>query len=322
MQAIILYCSPTTIPTWATRKRYWELIFLKPFAPKGIAGERTHAAMIATKQNSLTVMLLFIAITFAMVGCDQDQPDEQAGGESGADSHGTDDDSNSTAQSKTQEAGTSNDADDVTMSNAQGKTMTLSMRTLPNSRGFLYCELVFNYGDKGNDIYSTSPIGEPQLDWWDTLDLDALAMAYGAESVYKNGPQWWSMDEVGVMASEAEEVAGVEMVFGAHLPPGTLAIPKYTVFNPAKFQNLVWKAGKPVYQIVHADGHVYVLQGHKIPAEELAALGDRFQNMPEGWEYRVKVLDDDLVMHLTPSEPIPSIQDEFDQIYIRIPESE
>lgn len=214
------------------------------------------------------------------------------------------------------------EAGEAKMTTGQGKTMTLTLQTLPNSRGYLYCELVFNYGKKGNDIYSTSPLAEANLDWWNKLDLEALAKEFGAESVYKNGPQWWSMDEVGVMASEPVEVAGARMVFGAHLPPGTLKIPKYTVFNPAKYQNLTWKAGKPVYELVDADGHVYVLQGHKIPTDELATLGEKFKNLPEGWKYRVKVFDDDLVMKLTPLKPIPSVQDEFDQIYIRIPESE
>lgn len=209
----------------------------------------------------------------------------------------------------------------VAMTTGQGKTITLTLQTLPNSRGFQYCELVFNYGDMGNDIYSTSPLAAARLDWWDNLDVEALAKEFGAKSVYKNGPQWWSMDEVGVMASEPVQVAGVEMVFGAHLPAGTLAIPKYTVFNPAKFQNLTWKAAKPVYQLVDPDGHVYVLQGHKVPEESLATLGDRFKQLPNGWTYRVNVLTEDLVMKLTPKEPIPSVQDEFDQIYIRIPES-
>jgi len=148
----------------------------------------------------------------------------------------------------------------------------------------------------------------------------SLTKEFGAESVYKNGPQWWSMDEVGVMASKPVEVAGVNMVFGAHFPPGTLKISKYTAFSLAKFQNLVRKAGKPVYQLVDTGGHIYVLQGHKVPTDKLATLGERFKKLPEGWKYRVKVLDNDLVMKLTPRQPIPTVQDEFDQIYIRIPE--
>jgi hypothetical protein len=73
---------------------------------------------------------------------------------------------------------------------------------------------------------------------------------------------------------------------------------------------------------VDAEGHIYVLQGHKVPQESLAMLGEKFQRLPENWEYRVQALDDDLAMRLTPEVPIPSIQDEFNQIYIRIPESE
>lgn len=206
------------------------------------------------------------------------------------------------------------------MTTGQGKTVALSMQTLPNSRGYLYCELVFNYGNAGYDIYSTSPLAEADLEWWGGLDLDSLAKEFGAESVFPNGPQWWSMDEVGVMASEPVHVAGVDMVFGAHLPPGTLKIPNYTVFSPAKTQNLTWKAGKQIHQLVDGDGHVYVLQGHKIPGDALATLGERFKQLPDGWEYRVSVQAGDLVMKLTPDVPIPSVQDEFDQIYIRIPE--
>jgi hypothetical protein len=205
------------------------------------------------------------------------------------------------------------------MKTGQGKTMTLTLQTLPNSHEYQYCELVFDYGDVGNDIYSTSPLAEADLDWWNNLDTEALAKEFGAKRVYKNGPQWWSMDEVGQMMSETVMVASVGMGFGANLPPGITSIPKYAVFNPAKFQNLVWKAGKPTYRLVDPEGHVYVVQGHKIPVESMATLGEKFEELPEGWKYVVEVPTEDLVMNLTPAKPIPSVLDEFDQIYIRIP---
>lgn len=211
------------------------------------------------------------------------------------------------------------EAPSVSMTTGQGDVMTLTLRTLPDSRGYIYCELVFLYPE-GSDIYSTSPVAPCSVEWWDGLDLEALAEEFGAEAVVKNGPQWWSMDEVGVMASEEIPVAGVNMVFGAHLPAGTMETPKYTVFYPAKYQNLTWKAGQPTYRLVDADGYVYVIQGHKVPADQLATLGDQMQDLPEGWGYVVEAPTEDLVFHLTPAEPIPSVQDEFDQIYIRIPE--
>ena len=110
------------------------------------------------------------------------------------------------------------------------------------------------------------------------------------------------------------------MNFGAHLPAGTMSTPKYEVFNPAKYQYLTWKAGEPTYQLVDPDGHVYVVQGHKIPVDKMATLGDRMEKLPTDWKYQVVSLAEDLVMNLTPAHAIPSVQDEFDQIYIRIPE--
>ena len=208
----------------------------------------------------------------------------------------------------------------ATMKTARGEELPLTMQTLKNARGYQYCEIVFDYGDKGNDLCSTSPLALADLEWWDSLDTKKLAEEFGANAVYKNGPQWWSMDEVGVMGSKPVDIAGVQMIFGAHLPAGTLNIPKYTVFSPAKYQNLVWKAGLPVYQLVDPDGHVYVLQGNKVETEKLAELDKHFKQLPEGWVYRVAKLDKDLVMNLTPKVAIPSVQDEFDQIYIRLPE--
>ena len=205
------------------------------------------------------------------------------------------------------------------MTTGQGKTYTLTPQQLDDARDYLYCELVFDYGNQGSDIYSTSPLAPCDLAWWDGLDLAALAKAFGADRVVKNGPQRWSMDTVRVMASAPIAVAGVTMVFGAHLPPGTMGTSAYTVFSPAKYQYLVWDAGKPTYQIVDADGYAYVLQGYKVAPDQLASLGEQFQHLPAGWSYHVVTPDKDLVFDLTPAAPIPSIQDEFDQVYIRVP---
>ncbi|MCB0192004.1 MAG: hypothetical protein KDJ65_08680 [Anaerolineae bacterium] len=208
----------------------------------------------------------------------------------------------------------------ATMATGLGEEMTLTLKPLTESREYQYCELVFDYGDAGSDIYSTSPLAECDLEWWDNLDLETLAAGFGANQVIKNGPQWWSMDEVRVMASEPMDVGGAPMNFGAHLPPGTMSTPKYDVFNTAKYQYLLWQAGKPTYQLVDPDGFVYVVQGHKIPVDQMASLGDQFQSLPEGWSYQVVSPTEDLIFDLTPAAPIPSVQDEFDQIYIRIPE--
>lgn len=128
------------------------------------------------------------------------------------------------------------------------------------------------------------------------------------------------MDTVKVKGSqELFHMAGADMNFGANLPPDTMASTAYTVFYPTKTQFLIWKAGLPTYRLNDADGYQYVVQGYKVDKSDLATLGDQFQSLPEGWSYSVVMPDEDLVFDLTPDAPIPSVQDEFDQIYIRVP---
>ena len=75
----------------------------------------------------------------------------------------------------------------VSMTTGQGNTMTLTLLPLPDSREYIYCELLPQYGDRGFDIYSTSPLAPCSLEWWENLDLDVLAQEFGAEAVVKNG---------------------------------------------------------------------------------------------------------------------------------------
>ena len=148
------------------------------------------------------------------------------------------------------------------------------------------------------------------------LDVHTLTHHF----LYTDGPEWWSMDEVTVKASQPVTIGGAQMIFGANLPPGTIGTPLYEVFYPSKNQYLNWNAGKPTYRLTDADGYVYVMQGYKVDQEDLATLGDSFQDLPEGWEYSVVTPDEDIIFDLTTDDSIPSVQDEFDQIYIRIPD--
>lgn len=99
----------------------------------------------------------------------------------------------------------------------------------------------------------------------------------------------------------------------------------YEIFNPDKVQKMVYDAGKPVYELVDPDGHAYVMQarGHQFPIETLAELGKKFQHLPEGWSYRTRVLEKELVLDLNPAKAtIYGTGDEFHQYYTRISEGE
>jgi hypothetical protein len=78
-------------------------------------------------------------------------------------------------------------------------------------------------------------------------------------------------------------------------------------------------AGKPVYELVDPEGKAYVLQAYCISVdphmseETLLTLGDRLQ-MPEGWTYRVRILEEELVIDTT-DHVATVLQDEFENSY-------
>lgn len=47
-------------------------------------------------------------------------------------------------------------------------------------------------------------------------------------------------------------------------------------------------------------------------------MQQRMTELPEGWAYRTRILDEDLVSDMTPGVAIPSTADELGQVYVRI----
>jgi len=78
-------------------------------------------------------------------------------------------------------------------------------------------------------------------------------------------------------------------------------------------------AGKPVYELVRPDGEAYVMQAlckgvdPDLSEASLPTLGYRLA-MPEGWTYRVRVLDEELVIDTTRSLATV-LQDELENSY-------
>jgi hypothetical protein len=79
-------------------------------------------------------------------------------------------------------------------------------------------------------------------------------------------------------------------------------IKPYTVFMPKKTQRMVYAKGTPVFELIDPDGHIYVLQAHdeQFPIESLPSLGEKLKQLPKGWKYRSRILQEDLVLDLGP----------------------
>ena len=182
--------------------------------------------------------------------------------------------------------------------------------------------------ESGIDIYNTTGLNDCPPELWNALDLEKIKNQIGAQAIQKNGPHFWLMDAQTVSFGEKASFGGLEARWGATVDPAMVAkqahgTTPYTVFIPKKTQKMVYSKGKPVYELVDPEGNIYVLQAHDeaFPIESLAKLGEKMKQLPKAWQYRTRILAEDLVLDLRPDQTIYGLGDEFHQYYTRIPET-
>jgi len=182
--------------------------------------------------------------------------------------------------------------------------------------------------ETGVEIYNTTGLNDCPAELWDKMDLEKIKQQFGAKAIQKNGPHYWMMDSQTLLLGKKASFGGIEARYAATLEPSTVqksakGSEPYKIFMPRKTQKMVYAKGKPVFELVDPDGHIYVLQAHeeKFPIESLAKLGEQMKQLPKGWQYRTRVLTEDLVLDLGPDKTIYAVGDEFHQYYTRIAET-
>ena len=93
----------------------------------------------------------------------------------------------------------------------------------------------------------------------------------------------------------------------------------YTEVHVDRGAVFFFDAGKPVYELVSPDGTAYVMQAlcvgvdPTITEASLPGLGDRL-SLPDGWSYRTRILDEELVVDTT-ATVATVLQDELENSY-------
>lgn len=138
------------------------------------------------------------------------------------------------------------------------------------------------------------------------FDLQAIAAEYGLQKVILNPDRFWIADKIMFyQAGEKMEVDGVVLTWAAEM---SLADAQRIVqTNPYEYSNITrdttwyYEKGRPVFLLRQPDGIVWVMQvySHAVDASlssaNMAGIGDRL-NLPEGWTFEVKVLDEPLLI--------------------------
>ena len=201
--------------------------------------------------------------------------------------------------------------------------------------GFRYCEVLMTVpGDDGTpvtEVWGTPGVGPCEDDAWNAIDPDALVAEFGATWILMNGPRHFVVDgsvDTAPADSDAAAPAGEVRNFGS-VPMRLLATVDETsgrsvAYRPelvVRTTTWTFDTGTEVYELIDPDGNTYVMQSYALihdpdlTAENLSALGDRL-DLPEGWSYQSRILDEDLQVALTPEGAIV-VQDELANSYQR-----
>ena len=200
-------------------------------------------------------------------------------------------------------------------------------RLIDHMRGVRYGEVLAMFlRDTGleAEVYGTQMLNDCPQELWETLNADEIAKDMNAVFVKLNGPRYWVLDGLGSKVAVVDPVFkdfnGIQMRRIATIPIGAdFAAGPYTIRKVNRGAVFFFDAGKTVYELVDPDGRALVMQARCIgidpnmTEESLANLGERLA-LPEGWSYRTRVLETELVVD-TSATLATVVQDEFENTY-------
>jgi len=155
------------------------------------------------------------------------------------------------------------------------------------------------------EVYNTLGLNDCPNGQWQALKPNTVAKEFQARKAVMNGPRYFMMDTISERGSgEVQSFQGLQMRKVATFqmkPAGRKPSPPYTEQAIDRDTDYLFGKGKPVYELVAPDQHVYVMQSYSqivdpsLSQDQLASLGNRLR-LPKGWKYQARNLDSNLEM--------------------------
>lgn len=169
--------------------------------------------------------------------------------------------------------------------------------------------LLLRLGASGPEatVYNTFPLNDCPAELWDVLNAEALAKENGAAAALLNGPRYWLMSHIEKRAGEPQPTrsfGGIEMIEQATVQLSSTNPQPYSVNKVDRRAVFTFDAGRPVFELVDAEGKRWVMQTYSQVADknlgfdDLPGLGARL-HLPEGWSYETRTLTEPLVVDTT-----------------------
>ena len=156
-------------------------------------------------------------------------------------------------------------------------------------------------------VYNSFPLNDCPAQLWDALDATAIAAENGAVAALLNGPRYWLMSGIEKRAGEPQPTksfGGIEMIEQACVQLSSNNPAPYSVNTVDRRAVFTFGAGRPVFELVDADGRRWVMQTYSqvvdknLTLSDLAGLGSRL-TLPAGWRYETRTLTEPLTVDTT-----------------------
>ena len=169
--------------------------------------------------------------------------------------------------------------------------------------------LLMRIGEAGPEatVYNSFPLNDCPAPLWERLDADAIAKDHGAVAALLNGPRYWLMSRIAKKAGSPQPTAnfgGIEMIEQATVQLSSNNPAPYSVNKVDRRAVFTFDAGRPVFELVDADGQRWVMQTYSqvvdknLTLDDLAGLASRL-TLPPGWRYETRTLTEPLTVDTT-----------------------
>ncbi len=199
--------------------------------------------------------------------------------------------------------------------NAHDKA-NMEMMTFLNVRNVSFCEVIVWCGDGGT--YGTTGLNDPSdscpATLYKGLNEQTLAKQYQVKSVSLNPPRGrriWLLDKIEIPTSTTvRDFNGLKAHYWGEVEATPTGEP--LKLDPTKMQYIpvyfkrnsfiTFEKGKPVFLLEDNEDITWVYKNYTTAMDptltypDLPMLDKRLKNLPAGWKFRTKTLDQDLVL--------------------------
>ena len=196
-------------------------------------------------------------------------------------------------------------------------------------RNVRYCEVFVvrkHFFSTTAGVYNTLGLNDCPPEKWASLDTAKLKKEWNVTAIILNGPRYFIMDRNALeKPGKVQSFDGLDARLLAELeikPNSNKRMP-YTENGVQRQNRYVYDRGKNVYELLSPNGNVYVMQSYSQEVDKelneagLLTLNGRLK-LPNGWKYRTRTLDEDLVIENVGGKAYV-IQDDLKNTYQRKP---